>query len=57
MCFTTCDDTDSGSGGRYETALQAASATGNLDVVSLLVEYGVDVTVEGDACISKIVMR
>ncbi|KAH9953485.1 hypothetical protein BC827DRAFT_1282005, partial [Russula dissimulans] len=34
-------------GGRYETALQAASATGNIDVVSLLVEKRADVTVEG----------
>ena len=48
MCFTTFDDTNSGSGGKYETALQAASAIGNIDVVSLLVENGADVTVEGE---------
>jgi len=48
VCFTTLHDADSGSGGRYETALQAASAVGNIDVVELLVNKGADVTVEGE---------
>ena len=47
VCFPTFDDTNSESGGRFGTALQAASAIGNIDVVSFLVENGADVTVEG----------
>ena len=35
-------------GGKYETALQAATAKGRLETVKLLIQHGADPMVEGD---------
>ena len=50
VCFRSLDEANSGSGGTYETALQVASAHGEIDVVRLLLENKkkADVTVEGE---------
>jgi len=57
VCFTTFDNNNSGSGGKYQTALQAASAMGNLDVVALLLKHGADVTVQGEYLHVQTLMR
>jgi len=40
-------------GGRYGTALQAASVSGHLDVVEVLLKYGTNVNIQGEEYITN----